>query len=370
MENKETCQPTENWCYTTNDLFKMNFNWTIHFFKFKNSCDLKNLSQITSPQLADENIPNLNWAMRIVTAWETDPLGGPNICFTFFALSSSTGRTQLTQASPLRVKFAVQNNQRKRVILKESNHVMKPKYAIDLEVFKIKTSEIASTFPFSKEGHLTILCEIQTLSDSVSSAVKKVRELPLDHFMQRCCCADESRPYLKDLFETMKFSDVTFKIQDSSLRAHKIILATRSPVFARMFDQEMAENVLNQVVISDIVPEVFQQILRFLYIGEVPATEMEKHAPELLAAADKYFLQTLKTECEKNLKHRVSIDNCLELFVIADMYSANFLKKEAFQFFRRNSTEVLKSEGWTTMKNNQPVIICEMLKIAFTTEPE
>ena len=52
-----------------------------------------------------------------------------------------------------------------------------------------------------------------------------------------------------------------------------------------MFEHEMEESKFNRVEISDISPEVFKEMLSFLYTGKSP--NLNDMAADLLAAADK-----------------------------------------------------------------------------------
>ena len=52
-----------------------------------------------------------------------------------------------------------------------------------------------------------------------------------------------------------------------------------------MFGHELEESKRNRVEIPDIAPEVFKDMLRFLYTGTSP--RLDEMAAELLAAADK-----------------------------------------------------------------------------------
>lgn len=63
------------------------------------------------------------------------------------------------------------------------------------------------------------------------------------------------------------------------------VSAARSPVFAAMFEHEMEERKHNRVAITDVDHEVLREMLRFIYTGK--ATNLEKMADDLLAAADK-----------------------------------------------------------------------------------
>lgn len=81
------------------------------------------------------------------------------------------------------------------------------------------------------------------------------------------------------------FSDMTFVVNGKELRAHKAFIGAGSPVFAAMFSNECKESKENKVIISDVSIEVFKEMLQFIYTNKVK--QMEKHAKELIIAADK-----------------------------------------------------------------------------------
>ena len=96
----------------------------------------------------------------------------------------------------------------------------------------------------------------------------------------------------------------------------------------------MKEQSTNQIKIEDIQPEVFQDMLRFIYTGRVSTATMETMAAGLFIAADKYSPNELKNECENYLIHDMSPDNCIELLLNSNlMNSAEKLKKEAAKSF-------------------------------------
>ena len=74
-------------------------------------------------------------------------------------------------------------------------------------------------------------------------------------------------------------------VLEKEIKAHKLILASRSPVFAAMFEHELEESKQNRVVITDIKPEVAEAMVRYIYAGKVDSFEL--YAMELLEAADK-----------------------------------------------------------------------------------
>ena len=132
----------------------------------------------------------------------------------------------------------------------------------------------------------------------------------------------------------MPLSDVTFIIGDKKVAAHKAILAMRSSVFAAMFHHPTKKVLSSQVEVNDIDPDVFQELLRFIYIGKTQSATMNKMAPNLLAAANKYELEDFKSCCETHLIRQMSAENCLELLSLTTHHPAEYLKKYAIKFFR------------------------------------
>lgn len=88
------------------------------------------------------------------------------------------------------------------------------------------------------------------------------------------------------LLDTGLMSDVLLILADGkSFKAHKSILAARSPVFGAMFEHEMEERKNGKVQILDVESDVFKEMLQFIYTGRTE--KLKEMAPELLATADK-----------------------------------------------------------------------------------
>lgn len=95
------------------------------------------------------------------------------------------------------------------------------------------------------------------------------------------------------LFEHRKFSDVVLSVGGRNLRAHKVVLAARSPVFAAYFQSDTTDRQGNTLLVVDNTSyEVLREMLEYIYAGRSP--NIEKLAEDLLAAADKYELTGLK----------------------------------------------------------------------------
>ena len=98
-------------------------------------------------------------------------------------------------------------------------------------------------------------------------------------------------------------SDVEFNVRGVKMAASLEVIARGSVFLAekiqqnRLMNSTEAGGTVFSVAIDDTRPEVFQQLLTFLYTRKVPALEEEGMAVSLFIASDKYGVNALKDEC-------------------------------------------------------------------------
>ena len=158
-----------------------------------------------------------------------------------------------------------------------------------------------------------------------------------------------------------KFTDVTFSITTNesasplTFYAHKAVLAARSPVFAKMFEHNLQESATNSVMLSDVDPEVFKELLTYIYTGKAP--HIQALASSLLNTAEKYQLGHLKVMCERQMSYGLAVKNAAETLVLAHTYRADQLKKNALKFIIKHRNEVRETKDWEKVHN-----MCELLE--------
>lgn len=91
-------------------------------------------------------------------------------------------------------------------------------------------------------------------------------------------------------------------------------------------------------------------------------------AGELLAAADKYLLDQLKTAFEKHLLRHMSPENCVELLLHADFRHPEDHLKDMVKFFRRFSSEVMATDKWKKTKQENPRLVCAILESVLSSD--
>lgn len=155
--------------------------------------------------------------------------------------------------------------------------------------------------------------------------------------------------YLRDLFENKNHSDAVLIVEKKEFKIHKCILASRSQYFASLFQHDMIEKDKNSVEIKDISQEVMYEILRFAYTGDIE--NLKSIAKDLLAAANKFLFEDLKTICEAELYNSLTVENAVELLTFAEMHNSSKLKDQALDFLVQNINEVKLTASMKEMTN-------------------
>jgi BTB/POZ domain len=149
------------------------------------------------------------------------------------------------------------------------------------------------------------------------------------------------------LLDNQIMADVKFIIKDKETAAHAAILASASPVMAAMFEPgKFKEGQSRTVEITDIEPEVFQQMLRYVYTGNAPLMQEDSIAEHLLIAANKYQMDKLKAECEETLVGKITLDNAIRFLVTAHLHLAPNLKEVSMQCLIKSRIKVWNLPEW------------------------
>ncbi|XP_057318309.1 speckle-type POZ protein B-like [Microplitis mediator] len=127
-----------------------------------------------------------------------------------------------------------------------------------------------------------------------------------------------------------------------------------------MFAHEMKEKRDSEVAIPDIDPEIFREMLEFIYTDEINI--LDTNAADLLEAADKYQLLKLKSLCEESLSKSCRIDNAIKLIILADLHNANQLLEFIFEFVIRNIKDVIKTPEYEVLEKSKSLLLSKLIK--------
>ncbi|CAK0799090.1 unnamed protein product, partial [Prorocentrum cordatum] len=151
------------------------------------------------------------------------------------------------------------------------------------------------------------------------------------------------------------------------LRAHRVVLAARSPVFRQMFfSAGMRESLDAHITLGDADPKAVQWFVGFLYSDNI-ADEVwqdDDAVCHLLALAHTYDVSALLKRCEARIGSRLSEENALERLMMADQYSISGLKEMVLQFIVKSKERLAKVQGspdFARMGKNFPHLLGEII---------
>ena len=316
---------TSNWCHSVVELKKVDFEWTIHEYELRGP----------GQRLESKEFPIIEGSRNFYM---------PYHCLILEDKAISIDSYNYNYGGPiLRVKTAFLNAKREKVFLNE--FIIRAKKtgtfhvnSTPREILLQKSNDLIVN------GCLTIYCEVEYYDDNQNKEL--FGKTTIQSHSPSLNHQGELMKDFGDLFEDARHSDVTINVAGQQFRAHKVLLAARSPVFAAMFEHPVKENMTGIVNISDIEVDVFQELLHYIYTGQVTSKRMDEVAAGLFAAADKYLLTNLKKACGDHLIKQISPENCIKLLSLGENDPAYYLRKNAVDYCRKFPAEVMATASW------------------------
>jgi speckle-type POZ protein len=224
--------------------------------------------------------------------------------------------------------------------------------------YNFTDTKYAEQHYLAHDGSLTIHCNIivtnKTCCVATGTASSGVGDTTL------APTPDIAR-HLEELLASQKGSDVTFLVENREIRAHKLLIAARSPVL-----YEMVVGVANMeavVPVDDMKSAVFEAVLHFIYTGELPPMEdlalistssiaedisfaMQELAlagsfaedggvlivGDIMAAACRFSLDTMKAKCETLLAESIKKESARSTLRLARHHGCSKLENYCDQF--------------------------------------
>jgi len=335
----------ENWCYTQVKVVKFSYMWTINNFSF---CREEMGEVLKSSTFSSGANDKMKWCLRV------NPKGldeESKEYLSLYLLLVSCHKNEVRA----KFKFSILNNKREETKAMESQRAYRFVQGKDwgFKKFIRRDFLMDESNGLLPEDKLTLFCEVSVVQESVNiSGQSNMMQLKVPE----CRLATDFENLLND----SDFTDCVFSVGGTEFKAHKAIVAARSPVFRAMFCHQMEESKLNRVDITDIPSHVFKEMLSFLYTGAAP--NLDEMASELLAAADKYDLERLKVMCEESLCTNLSVENVAGIVILADLHSASQLKQVSLDFINNHAMDVMETSGFNQMVHSHSHLVAEAFR--------
>lgn len=335
------------WGITHIKVAKFSYRWTIQNYNF---CCLENQKFLQSLPFSTEAYNRLQWQL----IWypkgdEESDKGFASLYLKLEATSNNHVPVRAQYEFSILNKIGVEINMKKSMkSFKVGKNLWGFSNYIKQDIFDNETNDILV------DGCLTIICKM-CISLNDTTVLNEANAIQ-SKLSQRTLSND-----FASLFENNEFSDVKLNVSESTFSAHKVILAARSPVFLAMFKNDMKEKSENTVVIPDVNPAVMKEILRYIYTEKVE--NLYTMAKDIIPVADKYALEGLRTMCEKALAESFTVSNVTEILLLADVYNATFLKKEAMLFINLHSKDLIDKPEFKALEASHPHLTIEIFRM-------
>ncbi|CAK8683092.1 unnamed protein product [Clavelina lepadiformis] len=154
-----------------------------------------------------------------------------------------------------------------------------------------------------------------------------------------------------------KFNDVTINVEDESISANKMVLSCFSDYFENMFDIEMNEN---QVEIRGVAATAMKLIIEFIYTGNIEISKA--NVCDLLSASNMMQINDVKEFCFEFLEDSISIETCLTISYLADLYGSDHLEDQVKTFIEENINDVITTENFNNLSKKELVSLSRKVK--------
>ncbi|XP_026416413.1 BTB/POZ and MATH domain-containing protein 3-like [Papaver somniferum] len=204
----------------------------------------------------------------------------------------------------------------------------------------MKRSEL-ETSSYLKNDCLSIHCTVEVVHDRFETAQTNIQEgkhdiipVPPSDMIQN----------LKDLLESEIGSDVTFQVGNEFFRAHKSILAARSPAMLYLYSDELPEP--RELSDSDSL---------------CTSITIMQH---LLDAVDRFDLDRLRLMCEAKLCEEITTNTVATTLALEEQHQCLQLKTACLKFAAKpeNLEEIMKSDGFAYLEKSCPSLLVDLLK--------
>ncbi|TVU24180.1 hypothetical protein EJB05_26583, partial [Eragrostis curvula] len=209
---------------------------------------------------------------------------------------------------------------------------------------------------YLKDDCFIVRCEVIVIKDVSATATEQFIVMPPSGLHQD----------LGRLLSSGEGADVTFEVSDGLFKAHRNILASRSPVFRAELFGSMKDKTMERVVISDMEARVFEALLHFVYTDSLPAFGKEEQAvmaQNLFIAADRYDLKRLKLICEDRLCHNIDRSTVMATLTLAEQHGCQGLKEACVMFLVTPGIlkDMMGTDEYDRLRKNRPSLVDELV---------
>ena len=144
------------------------------------------------------------------------------------------------------------------------------------------------------------------------------------------------------LFDKELYSDLTIKLNGSSIKGHKFVLSSRSDGWDQLDHS-------SELDLTQVNSEVGFHLIRWVYTDTIDFSHRnEDFILDVMRTAKRYDLSSLVELCEQTLMSFVNVSNCVHFYQVADEIGAETLKNHCSELVS-NHWDDFTSDDFVTM---------------------
>eukprot|EP00092_Neocalanus_flemingeri_P022630 GFUD01024545.1.p1 GENE.GFUD01024545.1~~GFUD01024545.1.p1 ORF type:complete len:403 (-),score=82.35 GFUD01024545.1:64-1206(-) len=162
------------------------------------------------------------------------------------------------------------------------------------------------------------------------------------------------------LIRADEYADFSIICEGRIFPCHEAILRARSPVFDKMFQQEMKEKTTRMMTVEDVGTNTMDAVLEYIYTGNI--TKEVDNESEIIYIGDKYDIDgLLKLRFQKlpELEDHMVVD----ILFVADRHDLEDFKKVIMQRIQMNKPKFVKNEYFLEKLRESPDLLLEFFQL-------
>ncbi|XP_075211297.1 uncharacterized protein LOC142318751 isoform X2 [Lycorma delicatula] len=238
----------------------------------------------------------------------------------------------------------------KRSIPPDSSEASVDKRLKSEETFSLEgqgdNSGLPSDRPLSSVSNITTLDDDKPIISNDCS--ESDGTIPMENENERwqvSCRTIKER--MTKLFKSDSLTDCTFIVGENITKIyklHSLILSMASPVFEDL----LSDSTNKEIKLEDIEPDIFDQIVEYVYQDTVNLGSMEK-TQSLYRAAQKFRLTLIIEKAVELLMANMSFESIWPTLEAAQVTCDVILKTECFKYLKKHTRELLRHPKFVTV---------------------
>jgi len=152
---------------------------------------------------------------------------------------------------------------------------------------------------------------------------------------------------LAAMWDAGELCDVTVLVDDQRFRCHRVVLASSSRYFRKLFSSGMRDATQEEIRLEDVDADVFAEMLAWTYRGDVVLRHVE--LPAILQLSSRLEVSSLVAKCIELFSNDLSPDSAIVTYELAHAHGIHELAERAREMMCRRFSAVSAHESFVDM---------------------